>query len=75
MKSEYIEGPEAFANFERFAKTILQAPKPRIKAKKQPKAATFAQVQECRQGLKGNWRFPRPCFMRLAVLSTPKRDR
>lgn len=37
---EYTEGPEAFANFERFATAILQAPKPKIKAKKQPKAAT-----------------------------------
>jgi len=37
---QYIEGPEAFANFERFAKAILQAPKPKIKAKKRPKAAT-----------------------------------
>jgi hypothetical protein len=40
-KREYIEGPEAFANFERFATAILQAPKPKIKAKKQPKAATL----------------------------------
>jgi hypothetical protein len=36
---EYVEGPEAFANFERFAKLALQAPKPKIKAKKRPKAA------------------------------------
>ncbi|MGA9640684.1 MAG: hypothetical protein WBQ72_04765 [Terriglobales bacterium] len=32
---EYIEGPEAFANFERFAATILQAPVQ--KKKKRPK--------------------------------------
>jgi hypothetical protein len=37
---EYIEGPEAFANFERFAKMVLQAPRPKIKAKQRPKAAT-----------------------------------
>lgn len=40
VKPEYIEGPEAFANFEQFATAILQAPKPKIKAKKRPKAAT-----------------------------------
>jgi len=28
-QSEYKEGPEAFENFERFAKQILQAPKPK----------------------------------------------
>jgi hypothetical protein len=33
---EYIEGPEAFANFERFATAILQAPSTK---KKQPKKA------------------------------------
>jgi hypothetical protein len=37
---EYIEGPEAFANFERFGTAILRAPKPKIKAKKRAKAAT-----------------------------------
>lgn len=37
MKPEYVEGPEAFANFERFTKAVLQSPKPRIKAKKRPK--------------------------------------
>ena len=37
---EYTEGPEALENFEQFATAILQAPKPKIKAKKQPKAAT-----------------------------------
>ncbi len=36
---EYREGPEALKNFERFATAILQAPKPKIKAKKQPKTA------------------------------------
>jgi hypothetical protein len=36
---EYVEGPEAFANFEQFATAILQAPKQKGKAKK-PKAAT-----------------------------------
>jgi hypothetical protein len=36
---EYTEGPEAFANFERFAKQILQAPKPKRKTKKRPKKA------------------------------------
>jgi hypothetical protein len=37
---EYTEGPEAFANFERFAKQILQSPKPKRKAKKKrPKKA------------------------------------
>ena len=39
-QAEYIEGPEAFANFERFACAVLQAPKPKGKAKKRPKAAT-----------------------------------
>jgi hypothetical protein len=39
-EQQYIEGPEAFANFERFATAILQAPKPKIKAKKRSKAAT-----------------------------------
>jgi len=34
-ESEYIEGPEALANFGRFATAILQAPKPKIKAKEQ----------------------------------------
>jgi hypothetical protein len=37
---EYIEGPEALKNFERFSTAILQAPKPKGKNKKQPKAAT-----------------------------------
>jgi len=40
MKTEYIEGPKALENFEEFGRAILQAPKPKIKAKKQPKAAT-----------------------------------
>ncbi len=34
MKREYVEGPEAFENFERFATAILQAPS---KKGKQPK--------------------------------------
>ena len=38
-QSEYIEGPEAFANFERFAKSALQGPKPKQKTKKRPKKA------------------------------------
>jgi hypothetical protein len=33
---EYTEGPEALAKFEQFATAILQAPKPKIKAKKHP---------------------------------------
>jgi hypothetical protein len=37
MKPEYHEGPEAFANFERFASEILQAKPPE---KKRPKRAT-----------------------------------
>jgi len=36
----YTEGPEALENFERLATAILQAPKPKGKAKKQPMAAT-----------------------------------
>jgi hypothetical protein len=38
-KYEYVEGSEAFANFERFAKTALQSPRP--KAKKRPKKAAL----------------------------------
>jgi hypothetical protein len=37
---EYIEGPKALDNFEQFATAVLQAPKPKIKAKQQSKAAT-----------------------------------
>jgi hypothetical protein len=37
-QTEYIEGPEALGNFERLAVAILQAPKPKGKAKKQAKA-------------------------------------
>jgi hypothetical protein len=37
---EYIEGPEALANFEQLATAILRAPKPKKKAKKQPNIAT-----------------------------------
>jgi hypothetical protein len=33
-KLEYTEGPEALENFEQLARAILQAPKPKIKAKK-----------------------------------------
>jgi hypothetical protein len=47
---EYIEGSEAFANFERFAKIALQAPKPKIKAKKQPKAATSRKAKNADKG-------------------------
>jgi|HubBroStandDraft_6_1064221.scaffolds.fasta_scaffold4708469_1 hypothetical protein len=39
MKPEYHEGPEAFANFERLAKQILQSPKPKKAKKKRPKKA------------------------------------
>jgi len=37
---EYTEGPEALENFERFGQAILQAPKPKLKAKKESKADT-----------------------------------
>jgi hypothetical protein len=37
---EYTEGPEALENFEQFARAILQAPKPKLKGKKQPKPVT-----------------------------------
>ena len=37
---EYIEGPEALENFEQFARAILQAPKPKLKDKNQPKSTT-----------------------------------
>ena len=39
-QTEFVEGPKAMKNFERFATAILQAPKPKGKTKKQPKAAT-----------------------------------
>ena len=39
-QAKYIEGLEAFSNFERFAKMVLQAPRPKVKAKKRPKSAT-----------------------------------
>jgi hypothetical protein len=32
MKAAYIEGPKALENFERFAKTVLQSPKPALRA-------------------------------------------
>lgn len=35
---EYIEGPEALENFKQFGRAILQASKPKGKAKKQAKA-------------------------------------
>ncbi|MGA9801825.1 MAG: hypothetical protein WBQ46_01120 [Terriglobales bacterium] len=38
-KPEYIEGPEALENFERFGRAILQAPKPKGKTKKEAKVA------------------------------------
>ncbi len=37
---EYIEGPEALENFERFTTAILQAPVSKKKAKEQAKPAT-----------------------------------
>jgi len=40
-QTEYVEGPEALQNFERFATAILQAPKPKKKKNaKQPKATS-----------------------------------
>ena len=50
MKTEYIEGREAFANFERFATAILQAPKPKIKAKQKPKAPTSRKSKKADRG-------------------------
>jgi hypothetical protein len=48
---EYIEGSEALENFERFGRAILQAPKPKIKAKK---AVIFcdskSKLSTCRAG-------------------------
>src|SRR5208337_4667380 len=41
-KSEHVEGPEALANFEQFGQAILQAPKPKIKGKKQPETGGWA---------------------------------
>jgi hypothetical protein len=43
---EYVEGPEAFANFERFATAILQAPKPKGKTKEQAKAAASKKAKK-----------------------------
>jgi hypothetical protein len=34
----YIEGPKALENLEQLGRAILQAPKPKGKAKKRPKA-------------------------------------
>jgi len=42
---EYVEGPEAFANFERFAKTVLQA-KPTAKTKQRPKDAPLRKSEK-----------------------------
>src|ERR1700730_9128968 len=42
---EYTEGPEALENVEQFASAILQAPKPKIKAKEAAKNCYSAQVQ------------------------------
>jgi len=39
-QTEYVEGPEALENFERFASTVLQAHPRKKKAKKQAKPAT-----------------------------------
>ncbi len=38
MKHEYHEGPEAAANFVKFAKAIFQAPKPSKPVKKKAKS-------------------------------------
>jgi hypothetical protein len=35
MKASYVEGPKALANFERFARSVFQAPKPAMNPKKQ----------------------------------------
>jgi hypothetical protein len=35
MKTEYIEGPKASENFERFAKAVLRAGNPKKQLKKQ----------------------------------------
>jgi hypothetical protein len=44
---EYREGPEALERFESLARAILQAPKPKVKPKKQqPKAATSRKPKE-----------------------------
>jgi hypothetical protein len=37
---EYIEGPQALKNFERFASTVMQAPKPTRKTGKSAKPTT-----------------------------------
>lgn len=39
-RREYIEGPEAFKNFERFATAVLQAPKATLKVRNRPKTTT-----------------------------------
>jgi hypothetical protein len=43
---EYIEGPEALANFEQFGRAILQTPKPKGKAKKQAKVDASRKPEE-----------------------------
>ncbi len=35
---EHVEGPETLESFGQFARAILQAPKPKGKARKQPRA-------------------------------------
>jgi hypothetical protein len=47
---KYIEGPEAFANFEQLARAVLQAPRPKIKARKRPKAATSRKSKKADRG-------------------------
>jgi hypothetical protein len=48
---EYTEGPEALENFEQFARAMLQAPKPKGKAKKQTKATTSRKDKNAGEGL------------------------
>jgi hypothetical protein len=43
---EYIEGPEALANFEQLGRAILQAPKPKGKAKNQAKVDASRKPEE-----------------------------
>jgi hypothetical protein len=45
-QTEYTEGPEALENFEQLARTILQAPKPKLKARKLAKPATSRKPQK-----------------------------
>jgi len=39
-KAEYVEGPQAVANFERFATAVMQAPKPSKNPRKLSTAKT-----------------------------------